>query len=1088
MNPQPSANETGIEQCPRCGRRLRRRVLQGLCPQCIALETAEMLAAATLMSPSSDLPRPGNFGDYELLEEIARGGVGAVWKARQVSLNRLVAVKLLIGGRFSSPEFVERFRAEAEAAANLQHPGIAAIYEVGEHEGHPYLSMEYVQGCDLAQLARDQPLSADRAARYLQRVAAAVHHAHQRGIIHRDLKPANILIDAADQPRVTDFGLAKRLPTSSQSGSPGVERDLTMTGQVLGTPAYMPPEQAAGRRGALGPAGDVYSLGAVLYFLITGRAPFAADSLEGTLRLVLAAEPVAPRLLNPAVPRDLETICLKCLGKEPGARYATALALEEDLGRFLDGQPIRARPAGPAEKLQRWCRRNPALAGSLAAVFLLLLAIAVISTTAALRIERARADLVVAQLLTTTNLWDSYRAQAQANRFSGRPGRRFNSLEAVRKAAAIRPAPELRDEALAALALTDVRVVRRAYPESANDTSSISDEHLERYAVTLPGGEIAVCRMRDDFELIRLPALETKTRRVLAFSHDGRLLAARYENSSLCVWNLERREVLATGRCSDSAVLAGWSIDFSPDDRQLATANGASEVVILDLVDGRERRVPVPIRSHLVRFSPDGQHLGLGSLHSPHFAVLDVGSGQSLATLQTDGNEVNVMAWHPDGNLLAVNDKDRQLTIWDWRERRPVRTLTGHSEDIVSLVFHPRGHLLLSGGWEGLFLWKARTGERLLTLTGSCGALRISPDGRRLFKRRPTKADFMLCELADNDPVSSYSRPMFQATEAAGDYSGAVAFGPDSRWLACLRQDSLVIYEVATGRTLAEAHLDGVDALAVDAQTNLWMSGVAGLARRTMRWNTQTSRWTLGDPEAIGEPGRRRRVTVSHDGKVLAVVRGEEYVQVFDTASGRKMAKTAPERGRLDYVALSPQGQWLATGTWDGIGAKLWDARTGELLRTIGEKAFRSKSSAVLFSADGRWLCVVCRKEISVWRTGSWELAWRTDKDDNMMVAALAPENNLLAVRHNKSVFHLLDPESGRHLATLESPHGEHIEKLVFSPDGTRLALQGTQSGEVFVWDIPSLRRHLKTMDLDWNVPPGAPTPRTVPTVTSGLP
>jgi eukaryotic-like serine/threonine-protein kinase len=309
-----------LEQCVECGATLPAYWPKGLCARC-AFDGALEVTHTSGQSVSSSLSPPpvaeglpsGAFGDYELLEEIARGGMGVVYRARQKALDRVVAVKMILAGPVAGKEFVRRFRTEASAAAILHHPNIVAIHDVGVHEGRHYFSMDYVGGQNLGQLVGQQPLPPARAARYVQITAKAIHYAHERGILHRDLKPSNVLIDAAtDEPRITDFGLARRLDGESS---------LTLSGQVLGSPNFMPPEQAGAKRGKVGPVSDVYALGGICYFLLTARAPFQADSLEQILTQVLNAEPIPPRLLNPSIPRDLETIALKCLEKEPSRRY-----------------------------------------------------------------------------------------------------------------------------------------------------------------------------------------------------------------------------------------------------------------------------------------------------------------------------------------------------------------------------------------------------------------------------------------------------------------------------------------------------------------------------------------------------------------------------------------------------------------------------------------------------------------------------------------------------------------------------------------------------------------------------------------------
>jgi tetratricopeptide (TPR) repeat protein/tRNA A-37 threonylcarbamoyl transferase component Bud32 len=348
------------------------------------------------------------FGDYELLQELARGGMGVVYKARQRKLNRVVALKMILAGQLASPADVQRFYTEAEAAAQLDHPGIVHIYEVGELEGQHFFSMSYVAGGSLATAVKDGPLPPREAAALVRKVAEAVGYAHSRGIIHRDLKPANILLDERGQPQVTDFGLAKRLAADSQ---------LTGTGQVMGTPSYMPPEQAQGKTQEISPGSDVYALGAILYCLLTGRPPFQAASVMETLRQVLEQEPAAPRLLNPAVDRDLETICLKCLEKQAGKRYASAQALADDLRRHAAGEAIQARPVGSTERLWRWCRRNPRTAAAVAAASGLLLLVAIGSTWAALTIrqERNQKELERQAAVAAREEADSARKLAQQN-------------------------------------------------------------------------------------------------------------------------------------------------------------------------------------------------------------------------------------------------------------------------------------------------------------------------------------------------------------------------------------------------------------------------------------------------------------------------------------------------------------------------------------------------------------------------------------------------------------------------------------------------------------------------------------------------
>src|SRR6184192_1154778 len=359
--------------CPKCGAEIPADAPEGGCPGCLLatglglLPDAPVAAgdnggsaenveanAAVAASHSKKAARAaemlGELGDYELLEEIGRGAQGVVFRARQKSLNRTVALKVISLGQWASKAHLKRFRREAEAAASLDHPCIVPIYEVGERDGSCYFSMKFVEGGQLDEVVRRKLMSIRQAGELIAKIARTVHYAHEHGILHRDIKPGNILLDAKGEPHLTDFGLARLLETEST---------VTRTMEVLGTPSYMAPEQAVGNNAAVSGATDVYGLGAVLYQLLTGHPPFAGGTTFETIKLLLDTEPRQPRLLNPKIGRDLSTICLKCLEKDPTRRYASALALAEDLEHWLRHEPIQAKRSGFFTHARKWVRRNP---------------------------------------------------------------------------------------------------------------------------------------------------------------------------------------------------------------------------------------------------------------------------------------------------------------------------------------------------------------------------------------------------------------------------------------------------------------------------------------------------------------------------------------------------------------------------------------------------------------------------------------------------------------------------------------------------------------------------------------------------------
>ncbi|HXJ58289.1 MAG TPA: protein kinase, partial [Verrucomicrobiae bacterium] len=943
------ANKTS---CLKCDTPLTGDARGGFCPKCLFTQASAgdfddlshliqidpSSAAAPDASGSNDqaststatgLSLPRTFGDYELLEEIARGGMGIVYRARHLSLGRIVAVKMLLFGPLASPEFVKRFRAEASAAASLQHPNIVAIHDVGVCQGQQYFAMDYVEGQSLAKLLANGPLPARRAASYLKTIAEAIHYAHKRGILHRDLKPSNVLIDPSDQPRVTDFGLARRLEDDSE---------LTMTGQVLGSPNYMPPEQAVGKRGKVSRRSDVYSLGAMLYHLLTGRPPFVGEALTDTLEQVLNAEPVSPRLLNPSLPRDLETICLKCLEKEPDKRYPNSEALANELGRFLHDEPIHARRITPVERAWRWCRRKPALAGSLAAAAILLLTVFIGSPIAAYRINQARraeqlqlqraeaGELTARQNQYASDMFRAHAAVSEGDIFS-----------ALRLLDRNRPTPNQlgsgrREEAhsfqqdsqsLVTSAATDLRgwEWRYLWQQCQGDQLFILGYHSNGVSAAgfLPDGKTAYSAGRD--KAVRLWDVESKQQIALlahddpvktaACSPDGRWLATTTETQgkdALRLWDLATRREAAVLTTNDRAIVdrERWfelrpnSTMFSPDSQLLACVDLYSGVHLWSVATRQEvANIPAYFRRTAplgLAFSPDGQTLAYNENYYGEIALWDIPSRQTRER-RLKGHRLYVpsLAFTPDGRILVSGSMDRTIRLWDVAEGRERATFTNYPVGVSALRMSPDGKTLAftaTVGSQQVILQDTLTGTTTGQLRGhknSVSGAEFSPDGHTLISGS-VDGSVRIWDVTGR-PKEPDCRP-FQTDvgEFSGGTGNALMLSPGGRHLLTVFTDKTFSICEAPALTESPRHPLPLSAFSCGALAPGGdLAAFVASDGNVVFWHADT-----GQTNWFSRPitDASTRAVFSPDGTRLAIA-GSHEVCVMDVASKRKLHRFA---------------------------------------------------------------------------------------------------------------------------------------------------------------------------------------------------
>jgi WD40 repeat protein len=1010
--------------------------------------------------------------------------MGVVYKARQTSLNRLVAIKMLLAGPFASPEFLARFRAEAETAAKLRHPNIVSILEVGQHEGLAYFSMEYVEGPNLAQLVQDGPLEPKRAAALVHTLAEAVQYAHSVGVLHRDLKPSNVLVDMFGQPRITDFGLAKQLSTSEASI---LTSQLTLTGQMLGSPAFMAPEQATGDTGRIERACDIYSLGAVLYWLVTCRPPHLGSTLGETLRSVREDEPVPPRRLNRAIPLDLETICLKCLEKEPSRRYATAKKLADDLGRFLAGEPVHARQVSRAEKVWRWCRRKPALASLGAGVLVLTVLLAVGALIAAFRINRER-----------------QRAEAQAYTAD------MNNVLQAWKEGQLKRAEDLLWAYIPKPGRSDLRGFEWRYlwklcqDESLRTIQCGTNDRVS-WLTSSPGQSfVAACgqnavRLLDpatgqELHSFAYPNPEAKhTSHLIALAQATNLLAAHRAGGVVGLWDLAHKSLLGTVQPFTNSLAA---LALSPDGTRLAARDGRY-LGMWDISRPTASRPMWSLRLDVARgpavlkFSPDSQTLVGNGKTLPHGTIgaWDVETSRELPPFPEQSVGVGFVvdvAFSPEGTLLATAGVQSTINIWDFTNRTVRFQLEGHLGWVNALTFSPDGKRLISADSDGTIrLWDIQSRKQI-------GIFR-DPEGRQVLSVAFAPDGKSIISTTGNELKIWNAEPRPPATVIeTHQVWGWPAVSADCKWLVTIRgvaagepyseSESVKVWDVASRRQkFYLVHKDRQPLPpAFSPDGKFFAVGGEDPQRTVSVWETALWDGATAPPKPIKSFTNEFEVgsiAFSPDGKIMAMAGmafdpetksgATNRLAFLEVGSWRKLrilegagAGTNESAGAAS-VAFSKNGRLLAVGYRDGW-VRLWDFKHQRLIMKVKVDDDDHFGMGVSFSPNGRWLA-----SVSVGGPARVVLFDLTDLKQinpvlipkahagNSWSAIFTPDSRSLITSGGDGLIKFWNLETHRITLTLEHSAGLGMF-LSLSRDGNLLVSQGAD-GVVKLWPAAAL-------------------------------
>lgn len=1034
------------------------------------------------LSEAADVAPHTRLGNYEILGVLGRGGMGVVYKAKQLKANRVVALKMILTNKHASVQEQVRFQMEAEAVARLQHPNIVQLHEVGEHDGLPYFSIEFCEGGSLEDKLKSWTPNAAEAAALIATLARAIHYAHLRGVVHRDLKPANVLLAGDGTPKITDFGLAKNLDSSS---------DITKSGAIMGTPSYMAPEQAEGKVHNTGPAADVYALGALLYLLLAGRPPFKGNSVVETLDQVRKHEPTPPSRWMKSVPRDLDTICLKCLRKQPENRYASAAELADELIRYQKGEPILARPVGAIERSVRWVRRNPTVAVLLAGVVLTTIAGV---TGIAWQWRKAVANARIANQLTDearqktkAERWERYRANMAV---AGTAMHEQNFTSARRN---LEAAPEehrgwewRRLDSLLDGAQTVLEIETKGL-----NYCPVFDVHPTRLqlAIHQPDGSVGWWDPAADSSF-PLPRSHKQTASKIAYSPDGKRVATAADDHKIHIWNAESgqqicvlpghakavqglkfsRGGLRLASIGLDHVVRLWDLEtgaslwarqasgqfgglaFTPDGTRLVINSGNELLGVL----ADKNQLDVTYKGHAavisdLAMSPDGTRLASASTHPENqIRLWELATGRSLAVLAGHLNHITRVTFSSDGRRLASSSVDSTVRLWDARSGDCLRVLSGHTAAVYDLAFSPDGKRLLSGADdETVRLWDGRTGDSLAVMHGHRAhvpRVTFSPDGSKIFS-----ASF-------DGTVRIWDVQSAESTLLRGHSSFVydVAFDPDGTQVASVGWDgALRLWDLATGRQVREMKhtAEAVSSVAFDAAGKRLLTlsrfrDQDSLGRTVTVWDRATGK-ILRMILMAKSNWKDSRAVLNPAGDLIAVGDNEGPVRLFDPTSGKELAVLAGHQCEVTDVAFRPDGAQLASGGADG-SIRLWDpVRRSAIAVLRGHDAWVTR---LAYSHDGRWLASAAQdKTVRLWDPDSQEFVAEFPHGSAVHCLSFSPDEKRLATGSADKIIRVWDLVQCQEVAELRG-HTGYVHAVAWSPDGSRL-VSGSGDSTVRVWD-----------------------------------